>query len=67
MMPRIVPMISGPTVSSGSVTEAGMNGRNAAAWGSSGSGPTMSGYSCRGTSEIAMQRPFLAKRFGSVP
>ena len=66
-MPRSVPRISGPTVSSGSTTEAGMNGRNAAAWGSSGCAPTMSGYSCGGTSEIAMPGPFLAKSLGPYP
>src|SRR3954467_1682615 len=66
-MPRNVPTISGRTVSSGSATEAGMNGRNAAAWGSSGSGPTMSGYSCGGTSEIAMAGPFLAESLGPYP
>ncbi len=38
-------MMSGSRVSSGSTTSAGMKGRKAAAWGSSGSGPTISGYS----------------------
>src|SRR5437763_17176145 len=47
-MPRIVPMISGNTVSSGSRTEAGMNGRNDAARGLVGRAPTTSGYSLGG-------------------
>ncbi len=67
MMPRIVPTMSGRNVSSGSCTEAGMNGRNAAAWGSSGRAPTMSGYSCGGTSEIAMQGPFWRRVLGPYP
>ncbi len=46
--------MSGSTVSSGSTTSAGMNGRNAAADVSTGAGPTMSGYSCGGISWIAI-------------
>ncbi len=46
--------MSGSTVSSGNTTSAGMNGRKAAAGVSTGTGATMSGYSCGGISWIAI-------------
>src|SRR5438128_46042 len=54
-MPRIVPTMSGPMVSSRMLADAGMYDSNSADSGASGRAPTISGYSC----SLTLMRPLL--------